>query len=96
MAERRSVRSWQTESDSDPGKRYETVLWSDGDLSCDCRGWTIKRAGTERTCKHVREYRRVLDLGGRMLRHTIQPTAPVNLPVTTGTGRASVVFDGEV
>jgi len=32
---------------------YLTSLWSDGEMSCDCPGWTIKRGAT-RKCKHTR------------------------------------------
>jgi hypothetical protein len=28
-----------------------------GDLSCDCPGWTFKREGKARDCKHLRRLR---------------------------------------
>lgn len=35
--------------------RYMTTLWSDGVLTCDCPGWTIKRKNSYvRTCKHCK------------------------------------------
>lgn len=41
---------------------YQTLQYSDGSTSCDCKGWTIKRRTTpngERSCKHTR----LVDLG---------------------------------
>lgn len=37
--------------------RYLTILWSDGVLSCDCRGWAIKKPGKPRDCKHCKASR---------------------------------------
>ena len=34
---------------------YVITLREDGRLSCDCRGWTVKRAGKGRSCKHTKE-----------------------------------------
>lgn len=45
------------ESDSSPGKTYQTLLYDDSSTSCDCKGWTFKRRnviGGGRTCKHTR------------------------------------------
>lgn len=46
------AKTWNFESDSSPGKMYETVLYVDGSTSCGCPGWT--RRGEPRTCKHTR------------------------------------------
>lgn len=46
----------ETPSSSGVGK-YFTMLWSDGMLSCDCRGWTVKKKGKARDCKHCRASR---------------------------------------
>lgn len=40
--------------------RYLTILWNDGVLTCDCRGWAILKKDSEgkpkeRTCKHCKE-----------------------------------------
>lgn len=51
-----AVREWKFPSSSSD-KTYTTVLWADGSYSCDCRGWTIKRAGQERNCRHCDEAR---------------------------------------
>ena len=43
-------------SDSSPGTKYQTLVYNDGTLSCDCKGWTRRVQGDgSRTCKHVRE-----------------------------------------
>lgn len=46
---------WLFASESNPGKHYQTLQRDDGNLSCDCPGWTrrVARDGS-RTCKHVR------------------------------------------
>jgi hypothetical protein len=48
------VRSWIFGSDSNPSHSYETLQYADGSTSCNCRGWTFKREGQERQCKHTR------------------------------------------
>ena len=45
---------WDFESDSNPNKSYQSVLYTNGTTSCNCMGWTRhKQAGGDRTCKHV-------------------------------------------
>lgn len=46
----------ETASASGTGK-YFTMLWSDGMLSCDCRGWAMKKKGKARDCKHCKTSR---------------------------------------
>ena len=46
--------TWQMPSSSNPSKSYETIKYTDGTTSCDCRGWTFKKMGQERTCRHTR------------------------------------------
>ena len=48
------LKSWLFTSDSNPNKEYETLQYADGTTSCNCKGWTMKKAGKERTCKHTR------------------------------------------
>lgn len=46
------------ESESTPGKDYQTLLYVDGTTSCECPGWKFKRKTTpsgDRTCRHVRD-----------------------------------------
>lgn len=42
-------------SKSNPSKEYTVKVDENGDLSCDCRGWTMKKPGQERTCTHVQQ-----------------------------------------
>jgi len=48
------IKSWTFRSNSNPDKTYETLQYSDGDTSCNCRGWTFMRNGV-RTCTHTRK-----------------------------------------
>lgn len=52
---RQIIRVWSFASDSNPNIKYETLQYSDGSTSCNCKGWTRRVAadGT-RSCKHVR------------------------------------------
>jgi hypothetical protein len=44
---------WTFGSKSNPGKDpYETLQYSDGSTSCNCRGWCIAKGGV-RTCRHT-------------------------------------------
>ena len=40
-------------SSSSPGKEYIVKKNLVGVLSCNCRGWTMKKPGKARTCPHV-------------------------------------------
>lgn len=48
-----TVESRQFESDSRPGKHYTVRIEVDGRVFCTCQGWTIKKAGKPRQCKHA-------------------------------------------
>ena len=49
------IKSWVFKSKSNPNAHpHETIMMDDGVISCNCRGWTIKRSGRERSCKHTR------------------------------------------
>jgi len=51
------IYTWAFESSKPHGGRvvtYVTRIEHDGTLSCNCAGWTIKRAGRPRGCKHTR------------------------------------------
>lgn len=44
-------------SDSDATKTYQTLVYQDGTMSCECPGWKFKKKLTpdgQRTCKHLR------------------------------------------
>ena len=40
---------------SSSSKVYTVKENENGELSCDCRGWTVKKPGQPRSCKHTRE-----------------------------------------
>ena len=37
-----------------PKPKYETLLYTDDTTSCGCKGWCMKKAGQERSCRHTR------------------------------------------
>jgi hypothetical protein len=41
-------------SESNPNVVYQTIQWTTGELSCDCKGWTRRNPPGGRTCRHVR------------------------------------------
>jgi len=58
MAEEQVIaKVWYFESKSSkkvPKPRYETLLYTDDTTSCGCKGWCMKKAGQERSCRHTR------------------------------------------
>jgi hypothetical protein len=46
---------WTFASDANPNIEYETLQYSDGSSSCNCKGWTrrVSQDGM-RSCKHTR------------------------------------------
>ena len=54
------TRVWTFESDSNPNIEYETLQYTDGSTSCNCKGWTRRVAADgSRSCKH----NRLVDMG---------------------------------
>ena len=54
MSKKPIAKVWTFESSSGSAT-YETLQYTDGTTSCNCRGWAIKKKGTDyRTCKHTR------------------------------------------
>lgn len=49
------VHAW-AEPSSRGTTTYECLLYSDGGFSCNCPGWTFKKKGEERACKHTRSH----------------------------------------
>ena len=46
---------WTFASDSNPNVEYETLQYTDGTTSCNCKGWTRRVAPDgSRSCKHTR------------------------------------------
>jgi len=49
------TRVWSFSSDSNPNIEYETLQYTDGKTSCNCKGWTRRVAADgSRSCKHAR------------------------------------------
>jgi hypothetical protein len=49
------LKVWTFRSDSNPSASYQTLQYTDGTTSCDCRGWCRRVAADgSRSCKHVR------------------------------------------
>lgn len=49
------LKVWTFLSDSSPTVSYQTLQYTDGTTSCDCRGWTRRVAANgSRSCKHTR------------------------------------------
>ena len=71
------TRVWTFASDSNPNIEYETLQYTDGTTSCNCKGWTRRVAadGT-RSCKHTR----AVDMGTAVRQctatHTYEPQQP--------------------
>ena len=38
------LKVWTFRSDSDPDVRYQTLQYTDGNTSCECRGWCRRLA----------------------------------------------------
>jgi hypothetical protein len=47
-------KTWTFQSSSNPNKNYETIQYTDGSTSCNCRGWTFAKNGV-RSCTHTRK-----------------------------------------
>jgi hypothetical protein len=47
------VKAWTFKSGSGGGF-YQTLLYTDGKTSCDCKGWTRRCKNGKRSCKHTR------------------------------------------
>ena len=49
------TRVWSFASDSNPNVEYQTLQYTDGTKSCNCKGWTRRvTADGSRSCKHTR------------------------------------------
>jgi hypothetical protein len=52
---KQTTRVWTFASDSNPNIEYETLQYTDGSTSCNCKGWTRRVAADEtRSWKHTR------------------------------------------
>lgn len=73
-------------SDSDPDRTYQTLLYDNGETSCDCRGWVFKRGGT-RSCRHTRFVE--AGLGERHAIRVIGSSKPSTVVQVRGAGFAT-------
>jgi len=69
---------------SSSSKTYTVKENEDGNLSCDCRGWTMKKPGQERGCKHTRE----------VVAHGAPTPVPVPVPDEPKGSASEEVVDG--
>ena len=71
-------------SKSSPGVSYQTVLYADKSISCNCKGWTDRcRADGSRTCTHTREVENGTALtSAKQVRDFTPQTQPAVNPVT--------------
>lgn len=44
-----------TKASSSSDRKYTVKLLENGTLTCDCQGWTNKRAGKPRECRHIKD-----------------------------------------
>lgn len=42
-------------SSSNPNVKYQTVIYQDGKVLCNCQGWTMKKGNKPRQCRHTEE-----------------------------------------
>jgi len=71
------IKAWLFKSESAGWRRYQTLQYSDGTLSCDCPGWT-RRVSSDgsRTCRHVR----LVQLGAADTAALAVTGSPASLP----------------
>ena len=95
------IKRFKFESDTQPGKKYETILWSDLSTSCQCFGWCRRvLPDGSRECKHTK---RVKQLHPEARSRTepyrtqqVSVSVPANTPVTiTATHGAKVTVSAK-
>lgn len=53
-----SFKIFRFKSKSNPTRKpYQTKVWWDGTVSCNCPRWIFKRAGQDRNCPHCEDVR---------------------------------------
>ena len=65
------LQAWATPS-THGAAIYETVLYRDGSLSCNCPGWVYPRKGRPRACRHTRD---VAPLAAEIMAGRVHPEA---------------------
>ncbi len=62
------VREFEYRSKSNPDRKpYVTKVYSDGTMSCDCRGWTMKKVDKPRGCTHTKRVVKMLASEGEIV-----------------------------
>ena len=80
---------WTFKSKSNPSQvPYETILYRDGTISCNCPGWTRRNANGVRECKHTL----LIDEGIKngTINTTGDAVAPVSAPRLRGKSSSTV------
>ena len=63
MSMKATTREFKFPSKSNPDRKpYVVKVYSDGTLSCDCKGWIMKKAGKPRECTHTKKVMKMLNL----------------------------------
>jgi hypothetical protein len=47
------IRRVPFKSKTNPANSYEVIVWSSGELTCNCPGWTRRCQNGVRECKHT-------------------------------------------
>lgn len=82
--------TFQFHSSSGP-ETHTVILWDNGALSCNCRGWIFKRKGCAyRYCKHTFEVMHRLRIRGKTV---VQPSSIEEDAMILGTRRTITVED---
>ncbi|HXJ55897.1 MAG TPA: hypothetical protein VNU68_04455 [Verrucomicrobiae bacterium] len=72
-------KAWVFASSSGSGK-YQTLLYSDGTTSCECKGWTRRVAADgSRSCRHTR----AIDMGTADSEALSHHDYTATVPITT-------------
>lgn len=72
---------------------YETLLYSDGTLSCNCPGWVFRKADQPRGCRHTREAEPFAArlLSGQLTPEAVGAVRPATTPRPSPTRRRPAV-----
>ena len=80
-------------SKSNPKNSYETLVYQDGSISCNCPGWTRRvdhSLGGLRECKHTMLLTELLKDGTISLDGSTSASSPVSSPVAASLKRNRV------
>lgn len=86
MTKKRVIRSIQFESSSRMGQFYTTLVYDDGSMSCNCKGWTLRVKNGVRECKHTKQVASGKATAGNV---TLEVTYGGKEPVATNSKKQS-------